>query len=504
MCISARNKRRSPVRFLAAASALALSLGACEVGPDFVAPAAPESKQYTPDRDPVATAAADGTAQQFETDAVVPSDWWHLFDCKTLDDAVRQGLAGSPTIAVAEANLRQARDDLRAGEGVFYPQVNAGFGASREHPSPDATPQKLSEGAFNLFTLSATVSYTFDVFGGERRAVEALAATVDYQQNTARAAALTLASNIANTMIAAAAYDAEITATEETIEIERQQVRLGRVQADAGTLAYAGVLSLQTQLEATEATLPPLRQKLAQAQDLLAVLVGKLPAEWHDPQIRFADLELPHDLPVSLPSALVRQRPDILQAEASLHEASAGIGVATAAMLPSITLTGSSVGTPSQLGTSATSASALFGAGSKLWSVGTDITQPIFHGGTLWFQRKAAVDAFDASAASYRQVVLSAFQQVADTLRALEHDADALAIEDRALQTASRALELTRANYRAGIATYAEVLIADAQFQQTRIADIQARAIRYQDTVALFVALGGGWWSERSAAASPD
>jgi NodT family efflux transporter outer membrane factor (OMF) lipoprotein len=224
---------------------------------------------------------------------------------------------------------------------------------------------------------------------------------------------------------------------------------------------------------------------------LLAVLGGKLPAEVQPPQIQFADLTLPRALPVSLPSALVRQRPDILQAQASLHAASAEIGVATAAMLPSITLDGA-------LGTSSTSISNLMIPSSKLWSVGAGLTQPVFHGGSLWFQRKAALDAYDAAVASYQQTVLSAFEQVADTLRALQHDADALAIDEKALATAKRALDLTQANYQAGLAVYSDVLIANAQYQQLQIVDIQARAARYQDTVALFAALGGGWWNGNS------
>jgi len=467
----------------------ALIPAGCTVGPDFQSPEAPSVTHYTAGEDPTATAFAEGSAQRFRTDTELPADWWRLFDCPKLDDAVRRGLAANPTIAAAEANLQQARDSLRGGEGIFYPQVNGNLGATRERPSPDATPIKLQEGIFNLFTLSTTVSYTLDIFGGEHRTVEGLSAAADYQQNVARAASLTLASNIVNAVIAGAAYDAEIQATEEIIERQKAQVQLATVQADAGTATYASMLSLQSQLEATEATLPPLRKQLVQSQDLLAVLVGQIPADWQPPHISFADLSLPQALPVSLPVALVRQRPDILQAGAQLHEASAGIGVATAAMLPSVTLDGS-------FGVSDVATTGLFTAGSKVWSVAAGVTQPIFHGGTLWFQRKAAIDAYQASAASYRQTVLTAFQQVADTLRGLEHDADALAVDERALKTAQDALNLVQANYRAGLTTYSDLLIADTLYSEARIADIQAKAVRYQDTVALFVALGGGWWNK--------
>ena len=493
MCISARNSRRRAghvrMRILAATAFVFLTVGGCAVGPDFVQPMSPAVTHYTSDEDPTATVTADGSSQQFTTATALPADWWRLFDCPKLNDAVQQGLTSSPTITMAEANLREAKDNLRSGEGMFYPQLNGGLGVARERPSTNATPGQLREGIFNLFTLSSTVSYTLDVFGGERRAVEGIGATVDYQQNAARASSLTLASNIANTMIAAAAYDAEIQATMEIVRFQNEQVRLAEVQAKSGTAAYAAVLSLQTQLETTEAALPPLRQKLTQSQDLLSMLEGRLPAEAQPPRIDFGDLSLPRTLPVSLPSALVRQRPDILQAQASLHAASAQIGVATAAMLPSITLDGS-------FGYSNTSITALLMPGSKLWSLGVGVTQPLFHDASLWFQRKAAIDAYDASAANYRQTVLLAFQQVADTLRALEHDADGLAVDEQALHTASRGLELVQANYGAGLTTYSDVLIADAQYRQARIANIEAQALRYQDTVALFVALGGGWWND--------
>lgn len=474
--------------YTVALSAMMLVTG-CEVGPDFVVPPAPSVTHYTTGTDPANTVVADGVTQRFETAAALPPDWWRLFDSPKLDAAVLQGLAGSPTIALAEANLRQARDNLLAGQGIFYPQIDGAAGASRQRSSPSASPTHLSEGTFNLFTLSASVSYTLDIFGGEQRAIEALKATVDYRQNVARAASLTLVSNIANAVIANAAYDAEINANLEIIEFEKEQVRIAGVQSTAGTMAYTDMLALEAQLEANEALLPPLRQKLVLGEDLLAVLTGRLPAEMPPFKIEFTDLSLPRALPLSLPSALIQQRPDILQAQASLQAASAGIGVATAAMLPNITLSGA-------FGSSSTAVGNLFSPSSTLWSLGVGLVQPIFRGGTLWYQREAAKDAFDASAASYRQTVLVAFEQVADTLRALEHDAEALAAEDRAVRTASRARVLVQANYTAGLATYVNLLLADIQYHDARIAEIEARAVRYQDSVALFAALGGGWWND--------
>ena len=500
MCISVRNSRRGTERrgsrrlaLAAAAASLVLTLAGCAVGPDFLSPDAPAVTHYTGGADPLATEIADGTAQTFSSGTDLPVDWWRLFNCPTLDDVVRQGIAGSPSIEAAEATLRQSEDTLRAGYGVFYPQIDSGFSAQRQR-STSVKPGETGPGSiFNLFTLSATVSYALDVFGGERRAVEALGAEVDFQKNTARAAYLTLSSNIVNAIIAMAAYDAELQATQEIIGLQRKQVRLGEIQAKAGTMAYANVLILQGQLDSTESALPALRQKLSQTEHLLATLTGHLAADWRPPKVGFAELSLPRELPISLPSALVRQRPDILTAEASLHAASAGIGVATAALFPSLTLDG-------VFGFSNSSPGALLAASGQFWSVGAGVTQPIFHGGSLWFQRKAAIDAYDASTARYRLTVLVAFQQVADTLRAIEYDAEMLAADERSLHTATRALQLVQANYASGIATYTDVLIADALYHQARIGDIQARATRYQDTVALFVALGGGWWNDTDKA----
>ncbi len=489
MCISARNKRLTR---LFRGSALLPFIGiltGCMVGPDFKTPAPPDVAQYTAGRQPQATAPARDVSQTFDTAAALPAQWWSLFSAPAVNQAVKEALQASPSIAGAQATLRQAQDEFKSGEGVFYPQVSAGLNATREHPSTNATPLKFHEGTFNLFTLSGGVSYTLDLFGGEHRQVETLGAAVDYQKNAARAASLTLAANVANTLIALAAYRAEIQATQEIVDFETKQVALAGVGARAGTATYAAQLSLQSQLESTEAALPLLNQKAAQAEHLLAVLEGKLPAQSQTPAMSFDTLSLPQKLPVSLPSSLVKERPDILEAEANLHAASAEIGVATAAMLPNITL---SAGT----GFSDTALSSLFAGPSNLWSLGAGITQPIFEGGMLYYRREAAKDAYDAAAADYQQTVLTAFEQVADTLRALEHDAQTLAAQDRAVATARRSLELVQANYAGGIATYSEVLIADAQYGQARIADIQANASRYQDTVALFAALGGGWWND--------
>jgi len=271
------------------------------------------------------------------------------------------------------------------------------------------------------------------------------------------------------------------------ISLLKEQVSITEAQAEAGIAPYVNVLSLRTQLASTEATLPPLHQRLSQAEHLLATLAGRTPAEWTPPEVDLADLKLPGDLPISLPSDLVRQRPDILAAEAQLHIASANIGVATAALYPTVTLDGT-------YGQNSTSLKDLFMNKSNYWSIAANASTPLFHGGTLWFQRKAAIEGYQQFLANYRQTVLSAFAQVADTLRALEHDAETLLAESQALSTSGQALKLIQTNYVAGTATYLQVLVANLQYRQAQVAYLQAVTQRLQDTVTLFVALGGGWW----------
>ncbi|HXZ60800.1 MAG TPA: efflux transporter outer membrane subunit [Steroidobacteraceae bacterium] len=464
-------------------------LAGCAVGPSFQRPEAPPVTHYVQRADPVDTVSAHGAAQHFTPGAKVAADWWRLFECARLDAIVTEALAANPGLEAAQASLRQSEDNLRSGYGIFYPQVEADAAATRQRFSPLKFGSSASSSIFNLFTLSASASYALDLFGGERRMIEGLHAQVDLQRATEQAAYITLISNIVNTVVARAAYRAEIDATRELIELQRQQVGLAEVQVRAGTVPYSNVLSLRSQLASAEATVPQLEQRLSQADDLLAALVGHVPAEWTPPDITLAELTLPAELPVSLPSELVRQRPDVLVAEATAHGSSANVGVATAAMLPSINLTGN-------YSANGTTTSQLTSADGRAWAVGAGLTQPLFEGGTLWYRRKAALDQYRQASALYAQVVLSAFAQVADSLQALEHDAAALRAQDDALAAAKEALHLVQANYEAGLATYLDVLIADALYHQATINDLQLVAVRYQDTVALYVALGGGWWTD--------
>jgi len=489
MCTSAPSSLHRPagVRLCGALLSAAL-LAACAVGPNYTRPRAPDVTHYTQNGDPAETVPAHGAAQRFAPGARADADWWRAFGSERLDSVVSEALRANPGLTAAQASLRQSEDNLRSGYGIFYPQAEADAAATRQRYAPVKVGEAVPGSVFNLFTLSASVSYALDLFGGERRMIEGLHTQVDLQRATEQATYLTLIANVVNTVVARAAYRAEVDATNELIELQRQQVGLARVQVSAGTAPYSNVLSLESQLASTEATVPQLEQRLSQSDDLLATLVGHVPAEWAPPDIGLGELALPAELPVSLPSELVRQRPDVLIAEATAHAASANVGVATAALLPSVTLTGS-------YSANSITTGQLTAPGGRAWDFGAGLTQPLFAGGTLWFRRKAAIDQYQQASALYVQVVLGAFAQVADTLRALEHDAAALQAQDEALTAAREALHLVQANYQAGLSTYLDVLSADSQYHQALIGDLQTVAVRYQDTVALYVALGGSPWT---------
>jgi NodT family efflux transporter outer membrane factor (OMF) lipoprotein len=298
-----------------------------------------------------------------------------------------------------------------------------------------------------------------------------------------------LTANVVNTAIARAGYTAQIQATEQLIELENQQLQTTEAQVHAGTVPYSAVLSLRSLIATNQASLAPLKQKVSQSEHLLGALEGVTPSETVLPDIELGELSLPLALPVSLPSDLVRQRPDILSAEAQMHVASANIGVATAAMFPSFSLSGSYSAAGSSLNN-------LSAGSSKFWSIGPSATIPLFKGGSLWFGRQAAIDAFQESQANYRQTVLTAFVQVADSLKALEHDAESLQAQVDSQRAAGEALHLVQTNYHAGLVDFLDVLAADVQMHVATVAYLQAVAQRHQDTVALFVALGGGWWND--------
>ncbi len=485
----ASGDRASPVLHAACLCAvISAMLSACAVGPDFVRPAAPDVTQYTTDQ-VIETVAADGQTQRFSSGAAMAANWWRLFNSTQLDAMLEQAVANNATLQAAEARLRQSQDILRAGHGVFFPQIGAQLGASRERNAPAQQGLQTQGTIFNLVTLSGTINYALDVFGGERRAIEGMQAQSDYQRHQSQAAFLALSANVVNTAIARAGYGAQLRATRELIALEDQQLQAIEVQVRAGTSPYANVLSQRGLIARNEATLAPLEQKFDQSAHLLATLQGVLPSTASLPDIDLSALTLPLDLPLSLPSDLVRQRPDILSAEAQMHAASADIGVATAAMFPSFKLSGS-------YGAVGSSIATMSKGSDKFWNIGPSVAIPIFSGGSSWFGRRAAIDAHQAAQATYRQTVVSAFAQVADALTALEHDAQALQAQVDAQRAAAEALQQLQANYRAGLVSYVDVLTADVQFHDASIACLQAVALRLQDTVALFVALGGGWWNQ--------
>jgi NodT family efflux transporter outer membrane factor (OMF) lipoprotein len=467
-----------------------MMLTSCMVGPDFIKPKAPAVDRYTQEASPIETVMADGWVQHFDLGAKVNADWWRLFNSAKLNVLVSNALASNLNLQSAQANLRQSQANLQAGYGVFFPQVDAGFTPVRQQFSPARFGSNSVSSTFNLYTFSTTVSYSLDVFGGERRNVESLAAQKELQRYIALGTYLALTGTIINTVIAKAAYHAEVQTTEQWLALLQKQIKLTDVQVNAGIVPYQAVVTLRSQLAQVAASLPSLKQKLNQTEHLQANLVGLTPADWRSPTINLDDLTLPLTLPVTLPSELVHQRPDILAAEAQLHSDSAKIGVATAGLFPNISLSGS-------YGYNSQSLLDLFMSKGNIWSMAANFAQPLFHGGTLWFGRKAAIATYQKSLAIYQQTVVSAFSQVADALSALQHDAEIIAAQRQSLEAADDALRLITANYQAGLVNSQQVLISESLRLQVKLAYLSALAQRYQDTVAFFVALGGGLATEK-------
>lgn len=467
----------------------------CAVGPDFRPPESPRVKKYTPAPLPEETPAAKvpcGEAQCFRMGEEIPEQWWTLFHSKALDGLVRLAIAGNPTAAAAEAALRQARENLRARWGsAWVPALDGEMSASREKFSAASFGQSIRVGVppFDLYNASVNVSYVLDFFGGQRRELEALAAQVDYRRFQLAGTYLTLTANVVTTAVQEASLRAQIQATREILADQQQAYELVRRQFELGGISRTDVLAQETQLAQTRATLPPLEKSLAQTRHQLAILLGKFPGDAGSlPVFDLREMTLPVSLPVSLPSSLVRQRPDIQAAEALLHAASAQVGVATANLYPRITLTGSYGSQTNQSGN-------LFTGDSIIWNLGTGLTQPLFHGGELIAKRRAAVAAYDQALSLYKEAVLQAFRDVADSLRALELDASALRAQLEVETAAQDTLELTRKQFQFGAVSYLSLLDAQRQYQQARIRLVQAQAARFADTAALFQALGGGWWT---------
>ena len=428
----------------------------------------------------------------------VTAEWWTLFHSPVIDGLVKEAIASSPTIDSAAARLTAAQEAVTAASGALYPQVGVSASVTRGKLNaasfglnPNQTPLPPN---YNAYQLGPTVSYALDVFGVTRRQIEAKAASADVQRYQLDAAYQTLTGNIVTQALQVAALRAQLQAVRDVLDLDRQNLDLVRTERRAGSVPDTDVVSAQSQLATDETLLPSPEQQLDMAGHALAVLLGRAPGEWAPPDLDLAALTLPGTLPVSLPSELVHQRPDILAAEAQLHAASAQIGVATAQLYPSITLTGS-------VGGAALDPGHLFNPASLMWSVAAGLTEPVFDGGTREAERRAALAEFKASAADYRQTVLQAFGQVADTMQALAHDAQLLADQRQALDVASDSVRLQRISYSGGGSGILPLLDAQRQYQQARRGYVRADAQRYQDTIQLLVAMGGGWWGADLAVA---
>jgi NodT family efflux transporter outer membrane factor (OMF) lipoprotein len=479
--------RRAALR-LCALGLCALGLCAC-VGPNFHRPAPPQVDRYTAEPLPAETASATGpggAAQKFLVDEDVPRNWWTRFGSEELDALVAEALRANPSVQAAQAAVRQALELTAAQRGAFFPNVQASFDPSRNQNAIGVLAPTLSSGTalFNLYTAQVSVSYVPDVFGANRRQVESLAAIAEANRFQLDATYLTLTANVVTTAIQESGLRAQIAATERVIALERDALSVMRRELELGAIAEGDVFAQEAALAQLEATLPPLHRQLETARDALAALTGHLPAEFKPVRFELDELLLPADLPLGVPSQLVERRPDVRAAEAQLHSATAQVGVAIADMLPQVTITGN-------IGSSATAMGDLFKSGTGFWSVGATLTQTLFQGGTLLHRKRAADAALDQAGALYRSAVLTAFQNVADALHALDADADALRAAARAEGAAQKSLDVVRHQLELGSVSYLALVGAEQTYQQALISLSQARANRYADTAALFQALGG-------------
>jgi NodT family efflux transporter outer membrane factor (OMF) lipoprotein len=477
------------------AAGIALLAAGCAVGPNFKPPPAPRAAGYT--TKPLAGTAATpgdsaGAAQRFQSGANIPADWWRLFHSRSLNTLVATALTSNADLQAAQAALRVAREDVLAQRGAYFPAVSAGMSASRLKqsdvlaPTPNY-PAVADEFQYDLFTPELSIAYAPDVFGLNRRTVESLRA----QEQSARfqmiAAWTTLSANVVATAVQAASLREQLQSTRKVIELEKRSLAILQLRFQRGDASGLDVAAQQSQLAQAQATLPVLVKQLRQTEHALAALTGRFPSEPPIANLSLRDLRLPVSLPLSLPSTLVAQRPDVRQARANLHAASAQIGIATAQRLPDIQLT-------ADAGSSALAISQVFKSGTGFWGIAASLTAPIFQGGQLLHQERAAKAAYVEAAQQYRSTVLTAFQNVADTLVALQEDARALQAASTAARAASRTLYLSQLQLHHGYIGVFELLAAEQAYQQAQMTLAQSEANRFADTAALYQALGGGWW----------
>ena len=478
------------MRPLLALAAFALAAG-CTMGPDFQPPNPPKAQSFLPDQPPefVAGGINGGEAQRIVDGLDIPGQWWQVFQSPPLNSLIETALRANPDIQAASAGLRVAQEAARAQRATLFPTLQAGFGASANQvPTVLSAPTADNNYSYSLYTLGLTLSYNLDLWGANRRQIESLDALAEAQCFQLEGAYLSLASNVVAATILEASLRAQIDATQRIVAAQRDTLDILNRQLGLGAVNGSDVAAQQAALAQVEATLPPLQKALAQQRNLLATLTGRLPDQSLAEQFKLADLKLPEDLPLSLPSKLVEQRPDVRAAEGNLHSSSALVGVATANQFPNITLNAS-------IGTQALTLGTLFGPTLASSVVGVNVLQTILDGGALAAKKRGAQAALEQADAQYRSTVLQAFRNVADTLRALEFDALALKAAVAAEQATATSLQIARRRLDLGDATYIFVLTAELAYQQAALLRVQAQAALYTDTAALFQALGGGWWN---------
>ncbi|MFK2892274.1 efflux transporter outer membrane subunit [Dyella flagellata] len=484
-------------RVHALALGLSLALAGCAVGPDYHRPTPPAAQGYTEEGVPSTTASAPGAsgqAQRFEPGVDIPGQWWTLFRSQPLNGLIDDALKHNPDAAAAQAALRAAWENVRAQRGFYLPAVNGSVDPTRQKIAGTlASPAQSGATFYDLTTAQVSVSYTPDVWGANRRTVESLVAQADAQRFQLEATYLTLTSNLVNAAVQEASLRAQIAATQDMIDSQSKILEASKKQLGLGDVSESDVAAQEATLEQTRAGLPPLHKQLALQRDVLAVLSGRTPDQDVSAHFSLDSLQLPQDLPLTLPARLVEQRPDVRVADAQLHAACAQVGVAFAARLPNINITASWGSATDQMHT-------LFGSGTGFWNIGTAITMPLFDGGTLKHKQRAAEATYKQAAEQYRSTVLSALQNVADTLHALQSDAEAMAATARAEKAAAHSFAIAQKQYAVGDISMVALLNAQVTYRQAELALVQARASRYADTVALFQALGGGWWNRHDVA----
>ncbi|HWU62613.1 MAG TPA: efflux transporter outer membrane subunit [Ensifer sp.] len=483
---SSPRPHRRPLRLVPALAALMLS--GCMVGPDFQVPDAPAASGYTAKGlQPTQSTKGvpGGGTQNFALGQDVSADWWTLFGSKQLNAFVEEAVRNHPSVEAAEYALRSARETALSTDGNLYPQVSLSDTSTRaRNAASGGAPPNI----YNLYNASVGVSYGLDLFGGARRQSEAKYAAADYQRYQLEATYLSLTANVVNAAITEASLRAQINATESIVKLQQDQLERIQKQFELGAVPNSDVLSQQSNLAQTQASLPTLQKQLAQQRNALMAYLGRLPSQDRGESIDLSQLRLPKSLPVSLPSDLVRQRPDIKAAEATLHQASASVGVSVASMLPQVSLSG-------QYGGSSASLSHLLSPDSIAWSIAASVTQKLIDGGSAFHSKEASVATYEQNLANYKSTVITAFQNVADSLRAIEFDAKALQAQSAAERSAKASLDMARDQYKTGAVVYATVLNALQTYQNAVISRVKAQATRYTDTVALYQSLGGGWWN---------